>query len=106
GGAPAAPPWAAAPAGAPARAPRPPALTAAAGPPAPDRGEAFADAVETILERSAAERRDTARARAECFGWRTAVEAFLDAHDAPLTCRRDEDAATAPARRVVPGGVA
>ncbi|MEU2337485.1 glycosyltransferase [Streptomyces sp. NPDC006654] len=83
-----------------------PEVIGSAGATAADRGEAFADAVETILERPVAERRETARARAECFGWRTAVEAFLDAHDAPLTCHRPEDAATAPARRVVAEGVA
>ncbi|MEU5313747.1 glycosyltransferase [Streptomyces sp. NPDC021562] len=83
-----------------------PEVIGSAGATAADRGEAFADAVETILERPVAERREAARARAECFGWRTAVEAFLDAHDAPLTCHRTEDAATAPARRVVAEGVA
>ncbi|WP_181809352.1 glycosyltransferase [Streptomyces shenzhenensis] len=83
-----------------------PEVIGSAGATAADRGEAFADAVETLLERPAAERRDTARARAECFGWGTAVEAFLAAHDAPVLCRRDENGTTAPARRVVPEGVA
>ncbi|MEU9243675.1 glycosyltransferase [Streptomyces shenzhenensis] len=83
-----------------------PEVIGSAGATAADRGEAFADAVETLLERPAAERRETARARAECFGWGTAVEAFLAAHDAPVLCRRDEDGTTAPARRVVPEGVA
>ncbi|WP_406433456.1 glycosyltransferase [Streptomyces sp. NBC_00631] len=83
-----------------------PEVIGSAGATAADRGEAFADAVEMLLERPGAERRETARARAECFGWGTAVEAFLAAHDAPVLCRRDEDAATAPVRRVVPEGVA
>ncbi|MER6080814.1 glycosyltransferase [Streptomyces sp. NPDC001833] len=83
-----------------------PEVIGAAGATAADRGEAFADAVEMLLERPAAERRDIARARAECFGWGTAVEAFLAAHDAPVLFRRDESGTTAPVRRVVPEGVA
>ncbi|MEV7974421.1 glycosyltransferase [Streptomyces sp. NPDC086519] len=83
-----------------------PEVIGSAGATAADRGEAFADAVETLLERPAAERRETARARAECFGWGTAVEAFLAAHEAPVLCRRDENGTTAPVRRVVPEGVA
>ncbi|MFD4504604.1 glycosyltransferase [Streptomyces sp. NPDC058457] len=83
-----------------------PEVIGSAGATAADRGEAFADAVETLLERPCAERRETARARAECFGWGTAVEAFLAAHDAPVLSRRDENGTTAPVRRVVPEGVA
>ncbi|GGN37936.1 glycosyltransferase [Streptomyces fuscichromogenes] len=83
-----------------------PEVIGSAGSTAADRGEAFADAVETLLARPGAERRETARARAECFGWGTAVEAFLAAHDAPVLCRRDESGTTAPVRRVVPEGVA
>ncbi|MEU9406389.1 glycosyltransferase [Streptomyces sp. NPDC048281] len=83
-----------------------PEVIGSAGATAADRGEAFADAVEMLLERSTAERRETARARAECFGWGTAVEAFLAAHDAPVLSRRDESGTTAPVRRVVPEGVA
>ncbi|MER5795871.1 glycosyltransferase [Streptomyces sp. NPDC001980] len=83
-----------------------PEVIGSAGATAADRGEAFADAVEMLLERPGAERRETARARAECFGWGTAVEAFLAAHDAPVLSRRDENGATAPVRRVVPEGVA
>lgn len=33
--------------------------------------EAFADAVDQMLERLEADRREGARARAECFGWET-----------------------------------
>jgi alpha-1,6-mannosyltransferase len=66
-----------------------------AGAVAADRGDAFADAVDTLLERSEAERREAARARAECFGWDTAVRAFLAAHDAEVFVRG-----------TVPGGVA
>jgi alpha-1,6-mannosyltransferase len=83
-----------------------PEVIGSAGAVAADRGEAFADAVEMLLERPCAERRETARARAECFGWGTAVEAFLAAHEAPVLCRRDENGTTAPVRRVVPEGVA
>ncbi|WP_089103322.1 glycosyltransferase [Streptomyces hyaluromycini] len=83
-----------------------PEVIGSAGATAADRGEAFADAVEMLLERPGAERRETARARAECFGWGTAVEAFLAAHDAPVLFRRDENGTTAPVRRVVPEGVA
>ncbi|MGI5442058.1 glycosyltransferase [Streptomyces shenzhenensis] len=77
-----------------------PEVIGSAGATAADNGDAFADAVEALLERPAAERRDSARARAECFGWGAAVEAFLAAHDAPVRSRRDEDDdATGPARR-------
>ncbi|MFI2764145.1 glycosyltransferase [Streptomyces echinatus] len=58
-----------------------------AGATANDTGEAFADAVERLLDRGTAERRDAARARAECFGWGAAVEAFLAAHDAEVLRR-------------------
>jgi alpha-1,6-mannosyltransferase len=53
-----------------------------AGAVATDHGGAFADAVELLLARPVEERREAARARAECFGWDTAVAAFLRAHDA------------------------
>jgi alpha-1,6-mannosyltransferase len=66
-----------------------------AGATAADNGEAFADAVGTLLERPETERREIARARAECFGWHAAVDAFLTAHDADV-----------PVRPFVPGGVA
>ncbi|MEU8032200.1 glycosyltransferase [Streptomyces sp. NPDC049099] len=63
-----------------------------AGATAADRGEAFADAVELLLDRGGPARREAARARAECFGWGAAVEAFLAAHDAevlhPIGVRR------------------
>ncbi|MFC9931140.1 glycosyltransferase [Streptomyces sp. NPDC127190] len=65
-----------------------PEVIGSAGATAADHGEAFADAVQLLLERRERERRDAARARAECFGWGTAVEAFLAAHDAPVTDRR------------------
>ncbi|MEU9556897.1 glycosyltransferase [Streptomyces fumanus] len=70
-----------------------------AGAVAADHGEAFADAVATLLTvRRERERRAAARARAECFGWDTAVAAFLAAHDAPTPARRS--------RPGVPEGVA
>ncbi|MDH6520508.1 alpha-1,6-mannosyltransferase [Streptomyces sp. SAI-135] len=72
-----------------------PEVIGSAGAVAADRAEAFADAVEMLLERPETERREVARARAECFGWDTAVRAFLAAHDAEVLVRRS-----------VPGGVA
>lgn len=72
-----------------------PEVIGSAGATAADNGRAFADAVDMLLERSEVERREIARARAECFGWHTAVDAFLSAHDADV-----------PVRRYVPGGVA
>ncbi|MEU2441218.1 glycosyltransferase [Streptomyces rubradiris] len=50
--------------------------------------ETFADAVELLLARPEPARREAARARAECFGWGAAVEAFLAAHDATEVPRR------------------
>ncbi|WP_328507616.1 glycosyltransferase [Streptomyces sp. NBC_00391] len=61
-----------------------PEVIGSAGATAADHGEAFADAVELLLDRPEGERRDAARARAECFGWQTAVDAFLAAHDATV----------------------
>ncbi|MFI1537850.1 glycosyltransferase [Streptomyces anandii] len=59
-----------------------PEVVGPAGASAPDHGDAFADAVERLLARPARERREAARARAECFGWSASVRAFLAAHDA------------------------
>ncbi|MBD0837738.1 glycosyltransferase [Streptomyces sp. TRM68416] len=64
-----------------------PEVVGAAGAVAADHGEGFADAVELLLARPEAERREAARARAECFGWDTAVAAFLTAHDVPVPGR-------------------
>ncbi|MFE7212113.1 glycosyltransferase [Streptomyces sp. NPDC001698] len=72
-----------------------PEVIGTAGDSAADHGEAFADAVEGLLARPERERREAARARAECFGWTASVEAFLAAHDVP-----------APVRRPLPEGVA
>ncbi|MEU5593919.1 glycosyltransferase [Streptomyces sp. NPDC020298] len=83
-----------------------PEVIGSAGATAADRGEAFADAVEMLLARPEPERREAARARAECFGWGTAVEAFLTAHDAAALCRSSGDGGTAPSRRGVAEGVA
>ncbi|MFD7880309.1 glycosyltransferase [Streptomyces sp. NPDC059766] len=69
-----------------------PEVIGAAGATAADSGDAFADAVETLLSRSEAERREVARARAECFGWDTAVAAFLAAHDAHVPSVRTRPA--------------
>ncbi|MBG7704010.1 glycosyltransferase [Streptomyces sp. MC1] len=76
-----------------------PEVIGSAGAAAAGGGEAFADAVELLLDRAEPERREAARARAECFGWGTAVEAFLAAHDAEVLHRTD-------ARPTVPEGVA
>ncbi|MFI1163923.1 glycosyltransferase [Streptomyces sp. NPDC020801] len=73
-----------------------PEVIGSAGATAADRGEDFADAVETLLQRPERARREAARARAECFGWAGSVAAFLAAHDAPVR----------PRRRPVPEGVA
>ncbi|MGW7278497.1 glycosyltransferase [Streptomyces sp. NPDC054844] len=62
-----------------------PEVIGSAGAVAADHGEAFADAVDLLLGRREADRREAARARAECFGWDTAVGAFLAAHDATAT---------------------
>ncbi|TWV33534.1 glycosyltransferase family 1 protein [Streptomyces misionensis] len=61
-----------------------PEVIGSAGASAADRGAAFADAVELLLDRPEPERRAAARARAERFGWDAAVRAFLAAHDAPV----------------------
>lgn len=69
-----------------------PEVLGSAGAAADDRGGAFADAVELLLGRPEPERREAARARAECFGWGAAVEAFLAAHDAEVLGRADAPA--------------
>ncbi|MEW2289838.1 glycosyltransferase [Streptomyces sp. NPDC047841] len=76
-----------------------PEVIGSAGATAVGGGEAFAGAVELLLERAEPERREAARARAECFGWATAVEAFLAAHDTEVLRPAD-------ARPAVPEGVA
>ncbi|MEV6588939.1 glycosyltransferase [Streptomyces acidicola] len=64
-----------------------PEVVGSAGATAADNGRSFADAVESLLARQEQDRREAARARAECFGWMTAVEAFLAAHDAAVRRR-------------------
>jgi alpha-1,6-mannosyltransferase len=75
-----------------------PEVIGSAGAAATGHGEAFADAVELLLERGEPDRREAARARAECFGWGTAVEAFLAAHDTEVLSRAESP--------TVPEGVA
>ncbi|WP_079053854.1 glycosyltransferase [Streptomyces graminilatus] len=88
-----------------------PEVIGSAGAVAADDGESFADAVRLLLGRPERERRENARARAECFGWSTAVEAFLAAHDAAVPASAGEKpageipAGEAPVRPVVPEGV-
>ncbi|GAA1324356.1 glycosyltransferase family 1 protein [Streptomyces sanglieri] len=60
-----------------------PEVIGGAGAAAEDTGEAFAAAVRELLGRPADERRATARARAELFGWDRSVAAFLAAHEVP-----------------------
>jgi alpha-1,6-mannosyltransferase len=60
-----------------------PRLVGTAGAVAVDSGPGFADAVRSLLARPEAERRATARARAETFGWDRATAGFLAAHDVP-----------------------
>ncbi|GHJ38985.1 GDP-mannose-dependent alpha-(1-6)-phosphatidylinositol dimannoside mannosyltransferase [Streptomyces sp. TS71-3] len=62
-----------------------PGIVGSAGAAAIDSGESFADAVLAMLDRPEADRREEARARAECFGWDTAVAGFLRAHDAAVS---------------------
>ncbi|MFI1965048.1 glycosyltransferase [Streptomyces pathocidini] len=57
-----------------------PAILGGAGAVAPGEGPAFAHAVQQLLDRPERTRRETARNRAERFGWTAAVEAFLAAH--------------------------
>ncbi|GAA2807907.1 glycosyltransferase family 1 protein [Kitasatospora paracochleata] len=59
-----------------------PQVVGRAGLAAPDSGGGFALAVRELLSRPEAERRATARARAEEFGWDAAVASFLAAHGA------------------------
>ncbi|GGS07367.1 MULTISPECIES: glycosyltransferase [Streptomyces] len=77
-----------------------PEVIGSAGAAAAGGPETFADAVELLLARAEPGRREAARARAECFGWGAAVEAFLAAHDAAEAPRR------ADARSAMPEGVA
>ncbi|MGY0487845.1 glycosyltransferase [Streptomyces sp. WG-D5] len=60
-----------------------PEVIGSAGAVAEDSGAAFAAAVREVLGRPRGPRRASARARAEGFGWDTAVAAFLAAHDVP-----------------------
>ncbi|MFJ9160666.1 glycosyltransferase [Streptomyces griseoviridis] len=80
-----------------------PEVIGSAGAVAADTGEAFADAVDLLLDLPETRRREAARARAECFGWDTAVAAFLAAHD--TTVLRSTATAVLPTP-VVPTAVA
>jgi alpha-1,6-mannosyltransferase len=64
-----------------------PEVVGSAGATAADSGDSFADAVRLLLGRPEGERREAARARAECFGWDAAVDGFLAAHDAVAQAR-------------------
>ncbi|MFI9426691.1 glycosyltransferase [Streptomyces achromogenes] len=80
-----------------------PEVIGSAGATAPGGPETFADAVEQLLARAEPGRREAARARAECFGWGAAVEAFLAAHDAVGVPRPADADARRPA---MPSGAA
>jgi alpha-1,6-mannosyltransferase len=54
-----------------------------AGVAVPGSPEAFADAVQALLDRPERERRAAARTRAGSFGWPRAVDGFLRAHGLP-----------------------
>ncbi|MEU6814662.1 glycosyltransferase [Streptomyces sp. NPDC046860] len=82
-----------------------PEVIGAAGAVAADHGEAFADAVELLLSCAEPVRREAARARAECFGWPAAVDAFLAAHDADAPARTGASGLSAPASDAAGEGV-
>ncbi|WP_431998169.1 glycosyltransferase [Streptomyces fungicidicus] len=82
-----------------------PEVIGAAGAVAENRGGAFAEAVELLLDRAETGRREAARARAERFGWGTAVAAFLAAHDAPSAVPQAVVRGAAPARPAVSRGL-
>ncbi|GAA3369072.1 glycosyltransferase family 1 protein [Streptomyces sannanensis] len=67
-----------------------PEVLGTAGLAAADAPEAFARAVRDMLARPEPARRESARARAELFGWQASVDAFLSAHDAPARAVRKE----------------
>jgi alpha-1,6-mannosyltransferase len=52
---------------------------------------ALAAAIRDVLDRPEADRRAAARARAERFGWPTAVDGFLRAHDVPALDRESAE---------------
>ncbi|WP_405546329.1 glycosyltransferase [Streptomyces phaeochromogenes] len=81
-------------------------VVGSAGATAADNGEAFADEIRGLLDRPESERREAARARAACFGWPAAVEAFLTAHDAEVRVGRPEAPAAAPTVERAREGVA
>ncbi|MFI1210624.1 glycosyltransferase [Streptomyces sp. NPDC020802] len=81
-----------------------PEVVGSAGVTAADTGAAFGVAIRKLLDRPENERREAARARAACFGWPAAVEAFLTAHDAPVRVGRpDLPAAVRPVPRARAG---
>jgi len=69
-----------------------------AGLTAPDSDAAFADAIQCLLGSDVELRRARARARAERFGWPTAVSGFLAAHGLGLPESPPSPATAAPYR--------
>lgn len=83
-----------------------PEVIGSAGATAADNGESFADKVRLLLDRPESERREEARARASCFSWSAAVEAFLMAHDAAVRVDRASSQAGTSSARTAREGVA
>ncbi|MFJ9852402.1 glycosyltransferase [Streptomyces sp. NPDC101150] len=77
-------------------------LVGSSGDTALDDGPSFADAAQRVLARPEPARRAAARQRAEGYGWRPAVEAFLAAHDAHDASAPRGPAAVEPASPVRP----
>ena len=68
-----------------------------------DDDASCADAVQSLLERDVAGRRQLARQQAERFGWPAAVRGFLDAHGLPAGAWPCLAAAAGAGRGPVPG---
>ncbi|MGW6014707.1 glycosyltransferase [Streptomyces sp. NPDC055210] len=79
-----------------------PEVIGSAGATAADTGTAFGAAIRMLLDRPEDERREAARARAACFGWPAAVEAFLAAHDAAVRVGAPREPLPTTALRAVP----
>ncbi|WP_084631268.1 glycosyltransferase [Demequina aestuarii] len=69
------------------------------GEPAAGTAEAFADAIETVLDRDEPTRRAVARARAETMPWSATVEAMLALHTRALGADLDPRSGAAARRR-------
>jgi alpha-1,6-mannosyltransferase len=81
-----------------------PEVLGAAGRAAAGTPEAFADAIEALLDGPRAEQRRTARARAERFPWTATVTGFLAAHGIAATNDRRHHEPAAGRERTPEGG--